>query len=30
VAAPACNQQAPFTFNGKTSQFPQVTYGGKG
>ncbi len=30
VAAPACNQQGPFTFNGKTSQFPQVTYGGKG
>ncbi|MHB8241312.1 MAG: MlaD family protein [Solirubrobacteraceae bacterium] len=30
VAAPACLQQGPFTFNGKTSQFPQVTYGGKG
>src|SRR5271154_6066611 len=30
VAAPACNQQGLFTFNGKTSQFPQVTYGGKG
>jgi phospholipid/cholesterol/gamma-HCH transport system substrate-binding protein len=29
VGAPGCNQQAPFTFNGKTSQFPQVTYGGK-
>jgi virulence factor Mce-like protein len=29
VAAPPCNQQGPFTFNGKTSQFPQVTYGGK-
>jgi len=29
VAAPACNQQAPFTFNGQTSQFPHVTYGGK-
>jgi virulence factor Mce-like protein len=26
VAAPACNQQGPFTFNGKTSQFPQVVY----
>jgi phospholipid/cholesterol/gamma-HCH transport system substrate-binding protein len=30
VAAPGCNQQGPFTFNGKSSQFPQVTYGGKG
>jgi hypothetical protein len=29
VAAPACNQQGPFTFNGHTSQFPHVTYGGK-
>jgi len=29
VAAPACNQQGPFTFNGATSQFPHVTYGGK-
>jgi phospholipid/cholesterol/gamma-HCH transport system substrate-binding protein len=29
VAAPGCNQQAPFTFNGQTSQFPHVTYGGK-
>jgi phospholipid/cholesterol/gamma-HCH transport system substrate-binding protein len=29
VAAPACNQQAPFTFNGQTSQFPHVIYGGK-
>jgi phospholipid/cholesterol/gamma-HCH transport system substrate-binding protein len=29
VAAPACNQQGPFTFNGQTSQFPHVTYGGK-
>jgi phospholipid/cholesterol/gamma-HCH transport system substrate-binding protein len=28
VLAPACNQQGPFTFNGKTSQFPQVVYGG--
>ena len=27
---PACNQQGPFTFNGQTSQFPHVTYGGKG
>ncbi|HEY1688000.1 MAG TPA: MlaD family protein [Solirubrobacteraceae bacterium] len=25
VAAPACKQQGPFTFNGKTSQFPHVT-----
>ncbi len=30
VVAPACNQQGSFTFNGKTSQFPHVTYGGKG
>jgi phospholipid/cholesterol/gamma-HCH transport system substrate-binding protein len=30
VAAPGCNQQGPFTFNGQTSQFPHVTYGGKG
>ncbi|HYM54158.1 MAG TPA: hypothetical protein VES97_02265, partial [Solirubrobacteraceae bacterium] len=29
VAAPACNQQGPFTFNGQTSQFPHVVYGGK-
>jgi phospholipid/cholesterol/gamma-HCH transport system substrate-binding protein len=29
VAAPACVQQGPSTFNGKTSQFPQVVYGGK-
>jgi phospholipid/cholesterol/gamma-HCH transport system substrate-binding protein len=28
VPAPACNQQGPFTFNGKTSQYPQVTFGG--
>jgi phospholipid/cholesterol/gamma-HCH transport system substrate-binding protein len=28
VPAPACNQQAPFTFNGKTSQYPHVIYGG--
>ena len=26
VAAPACNQQGPFTFNGETSQFPHVVY----
>lgn len=25
VPAPACTQQGPFTFNGKTSQFPQVS-----
>jgi virulence factor Mce-like protein len=25
VAAPACKQQGPFTFNGVTSQFPHVT-----
>jgi phospholipid/cholesterol/gamma-HCH transport system substrate-binding protein len=30
VAAPPCNQQGPNTFNGNTSQFPHVTYGGKG
>jgi phospholipid/cholesterol/gamma-HCH transport system substrate-binding protein len=29
VPAPACNKQAPFTFNGQTSQYPHVTYGGK-
>jgi virulence factor Mce-like protein len=29
VAAPSCNQQGPITFNGHTSQFPHVTYGGK-
>jgi virulence factor Mce-like protein len=29
VAAPACNQQAPQTFDGKTSQFPHVVYSGK-
>ncbi len=29
IPAPACTQQGPFTFNGKTSQFPQVVYGGK-
>jgi virulence factor Mce-like protein len=26
VAAPACNQQGPFTFNGQSSQFPHVVY----
>jgi virulence factor Mce-like protein len=25
VAAPPCRQQEPFTINGKTSQFPQIT-----
>jgi virulence factor Mce-like protein len=29
VPAPACNQQGPFTFNGQTSQYPHVIYGGK-
>jgi phospholipid/cholesterol/gamma-HCH transport system substrate-binding protein len=29
VPAPGCTQQGPFTFNGQTSQFPHVTYGGK-
>jgi len=29
VAAPACNQQGPSTFNGQTSQFPHVVYGGR-
>lgn len=29
VPAPACVQQAPFTVNGHTSQFPQLTYAGK-
>ncbi len=29
VAAPACSQQGPFTFNGQTGQYPHVTYGGK-
>jgi phospholipid/cholesterol/gamma-HCH transport system substrate-binding protein len=28
VAAPACNQQGPFTFNGETSQYPHVTPSG--
>jgi phospholipid/cholesterol/gamma-HCH transport system substrate-binding protein len=26
VAAPPCNQQGPFAFNGQTSQFPHVVY----
>ena len=25
IRAPACKQQAPFTFNGETSQYPHVT-----
>jgi phospholipid/cholesterol/gamma-HCH transport system substrate-binding protein len=29
VAAPPCNKAEPFTFNGQTSQFPHVVYGGK-
>jgi phospholipid/cholesterol/gamma-HCH transport system substrate-binding protein len=29
VAAPACNQQGPNTFNGKSSQFPHTVYEGK-
>lgn len=29
VAAPGCNQQGPFTFNGQSSQYPHVTYSGK-
>jgi phospholipid/cholesterol/gamma-HCH transport system substrate-binding protein len=29
VAAPPCNQQGPFNFNGHPSQFPHVTYEGK-
>lgn len=29
IPAPACLQQGPFTFNGQTSQFPHVIYGGK-
>ncbi|HEY1834810.1 MAG TPA: MlaD family protein [Solirubrobacteraceae bacterium] len=29
VAAPACNQQGPFTFNGKTSQYPHAVFEGK-
>lgn len=29
VPAPACNQQGPQSFNGKSSQFPHVVYSGK-
>jgi phospholipid/cholesterol/gamma-HCH transport system substrate-binding protein len=29
VAAPGCTQQAPFSFNGETSQFPHVAYKAK-
>jgi phospholipid/cholesterol/gamma-HCH transport system substrate-binding protein len=29
VAAPGCNQQGPFTFNGQSGQYPHVTYSGK-
>ncbi|HMD51466.1 MAG TPA: MlaD family protein [Solirubrobacteraceae bacterium] len=29
VLAPPCRQQGPFSFNGLTSQFPHVVYGGK-
>ncbi len=29
IPAPGCNQQGPFTFNGQTSQFAHVIYGGK-
>ncbi len=29
IAAPGCNQQSPFTFNGQTGQYPHVVYGGK-
>ena len=29
VAAPGCNQQGPFTFNGFTGQFPHALYAGK-
>jgi len=29
IPAPACNQQAPFTFNGFTGQFPHAVYAGK-
>jgi virulence factor Mce-like protein len=29
IPAPGCNQQGLFTFNGQTSQFPHVVYGGK-
>ena len=30
VPAPACNKQAPFTFNGQSSQYPHVVYSGGG
>ena len=30
VPAPACNKQAPFAFNGQTSQYPHVVYSGGG
>ena len=29
VPAPPCLQQSPFTFNGQSSQYPHVVYGGK-
>jgi phospholipid/cholesterol/gamma-HCH transport system substrate-binding protein len=29
IPAPGCSQQAPFTFNGFTGQFPHAVYGGK-
>jgi virulence factor Mce-like protein len=29
IPAPPCVQQAPFSFNGQSSQFPHVVYGGK-
>jgi phospholipid/cholesterol/gamma-HCH transport system substrate-binding protein len=29
VPAPGCLQQSPFAFNGQSSQFPHVVYGGK-
>jgi virulence factor Mce-like protein len=29
IPAPGCPQQGPFTFNGKTSQFPHVVFGGR-
>jgi phospholipid/cholesterol/gamma-HCH transport system substrate-binding protein len=29
IPAPGCNQQAPFTFNGFTGQFPHAVYAGK-
>jgi virulence factor Mce-like protein len=30
VGAPSCNQQGSSSFNGQSSQFPHVVYGGKG